>query len=96
MAENTVQKEEKFEFELLVDDSPMFKRGTWIPITKDRIKDPSKIDKYIQNGILRRIERPVESDTQKRTIEIANFLHEAFCVVGKVVFDGFEYRGIGS
>ena len=50
--------EEEFVYEVLIDDEGTpFEVGSWIPIATDRIKDPSKIDKYIENGVLRKIQK---------------------------------------
>lgn len=46
----------EFEYEIFINDkdSP-FEINTWIPISTDRIKDVTKINKYIENGVLRKI-----------------------------------------
>ena len=52
----TIVTEPEHEFEALVEDedSP-FEVGSWVPVTRDRIKDINKIDEYIEKGLLRRV-----------------------------------------
>jgi hypothetical protein len=48
----------EYEYEILVTDSKgIFEQGTWLPIGADRIIRPDNINKYIQHGILRKINR---------------------------------------
>ena len=42
-----------YEF-LVTDENSPFEINTWIPTTKERIKDPSKIDEYIAQGLFRK------------------------------------------
>jgi len=46
-----------YEYEMLIDDeeNTPFATNSWIPISIDRIKNPSRIEEYIKKGILRRI-----------------------------------------
>jgi len=45
-----------FEYEMFINDKGTpFEMNTWIPISNDRIKDVSRIDEYIENGLLRKI-----------------------------------------
>ena len=55
--QETIVTEPEHEFEALVEDedSP-FAVGSWIPVTRDRIKDINKIDEYIEKGLLRRVQ----------------------------------------
>ena len=44
-----------YEYEMLIDDEGTpFEINSWIPITTDRIKDPSRIDEYIAKGLIRK------------------------------------------
>lgn len=44
-----------YEYEMLIDDEGTpFEINSWIPITTDRIKDPSRIDEYIAKGLMRK------------------------------------------
>ena len=44
-----------YEYEMLIDDEGTpFEINSWIPITTDRIKDPSRIDEYIAKGFIRK------------------------------------------
>ena len=42
-------------YEILIDDdeNTPFQMNTWIPISFDSIKDPSRIEEYIERGLLR-------------------------------------------
>ncbi len=45
-----------YEYEMFIDDEgSQFEINTWIPIANERIKDKSRIDEYIEKGILRKI-----------------------------------------
>lgn len=51
------KKEIEYQYEVLIDDEGTpFEVNSWIPIAYDRIKDPSRIDEYIENGRLRKIQ----------------------------------------
>jgi len=44
-----------FEYEMLIDDKGTpFEINSWIPISTDRIKDVSRINEYIQKGLIRK------------------------------------------
>lgn len=44
-----------YEYEMLIDDEGTpFEINSWMPITADRIKDPSRIDEYIAKGLIRK------------------------------------------
>jgi hypothetical protein len=49
------ERNQPFEFELLVQEEGIIEEGTWIPITRERIRNPNLIEKYINSGILRKI-----------------------------------------
>lgn len=52
-----VLTEEKPEYEVLIKDTRIFHEGTWAPVKTESIKRPENIKKYIQHGILRKINR---------------------------------------
>lgn len=44
-----------YEYEMLIDDEGTpFEINSWIPITTDRIIDLSRIDEYIEKGLIRK------------------------------------------
>jgi len=44
-----------FEYEMFIDDKGTpFEINSWIPISTDRIKDVSRINDYIQKGLIRK------------------------------------------
>lgn len=51
-------KEDGYIYEVLIDDEGTpFEVNSWIPIATNRIKDPSRIDEYIESGRLRKIQK---------------------------------------
>jgi hypothetical protein len=45
-----------YEYEMFIDDEGTpFEINSWIPIATDRTKDPSRIDNYIERGLLRKV-----------------------------------------
>lgn len=53
---NKEEIEETFEYEMFInDEGTPFEMNCWIPISKERILNPENIEKYIKNGLLRRI-----------------------------------------
>lgn len=51
-------KEDEYIYEVLIDDEGTpFEVNSWIPIATDRIKDPSRIEEYIESGRLRKIKK---------------------------------------
>ena len=52
-----VQELPEYEYEVLVKDTRIFHEGTWAPIKTESIKRPENIKKYIQHGMLRKINR---------------------------------------
>lgn len=62
MALSAIDKQSKeygseYEYEMFIegDDNTPFTEDTWIKISSDMIKNPSKIEYYIQKGLLRKI-----------------------------------------
>ena len=44
-----------YEYEMMIDDEGTpFEINTWLPIATDRIKDTSRIDEYIEKGLIRK------------------------------------------
>ena len=56
------EKTNQYEYELFFksEETDKIKIDGWYPIATDSIKDQSKIEQYIENGLLRRITNPEE------------------------------------
>jgi hypothetical protein len=54
---------QEYEYEMFFDSKPdeLVQIHGWYPIATDRIRNPEKIDHYIETGLLRRIPKEVQS-----------------------------------
>lgn len=52
-----VQETPEYEYEVLLQDARIFHQGCWAPIKTEYIKRPENINRYIQMGVLREINR---------------------------------------
>ena len=57
LSEPTNDKDNAYEYEMFFEskETDAYKIDGWYPIATDRIRDLSKIDQYIKNGLLRKI-----------------------------------------
>jgi hypothetical protein len=56
-ASEEVQELPEYEYEALIKDTRIFHEGTWAPVKTESIKRPENIKKYIQHGMIRKINR---------------------------------------
>jgi len=63
IAEDNVPSAPDYEYETFFKSEPTdsVKIDGWLPIATDRIKNPEKIEEYIKNGILRKVNKPTSS-----------------------------------
>lgn len=53
-----LDENQNYEYEMFIDDkNTAFEMNSWIPISTDRIKDISRIEEYIQKGLIRKINK---------------------------------------
>lgn len=69
--EEVVDVLEEFEYEMFIDhENTPFEMNTWIPIASDKINKPENIEKYIKDGLLRKIWTSVDEQEPPKHVEL--------------------------